>query len=314
MTLRKGDARALGVVANENAAQFRPALVYLSSLAEGSRHAQASALRDAARWLGGDAVSFRWEELDAARALALRGWAGETYAPATANRMLAAVRGVLRACVALETLSRDRLADLCASLGKVRGSRLPRGRALEPGELGAIWAQIDELTPRGKRDAAMLALLYGCGLRRAELCALDVSHVAGDEVTVAGKGRVQRVVPMPADVAARVRRWIWLLTSERYPSGDGPLFPHGLAGGRYTVNAVYARVRVLAKRAGLRELSPHDLRRSYVTELLESGVDPFVVQVLVGHADAETTLKYDRRPLSARHAAVQVLRLPEGKA
>lgn len=305
--LTRAEARTLG--APRGAPEGGPVALYLSQLARGSRRAQAGALRDVARFLGASALDVAWHQVSPAELAAFRSWAAERYAPATVNRQLCAVRGVLRACVTLRLMSRDDCAEL-ASVAKVRGARGLAGRALDAGELDRIFAGLDEHTRIGKRDAAMLGLLWGAGLRRAELVRLDVADVLAEGVRVLGKGNNERIVPLPSTVRARVNRWIWYLTSEHYQSGNGALFPHGLAGGRLTVDGVYVRVRSLAERAGLASLSPHDLRRSYVSDLLDLGADVFTVQALVGHASPTTTTRYDRRPARARAAAVEVLALP----
>jgi integrase len=84
--------------------------------------------------------------------------------------------------------------------------------------------------------------------------------------------------------------------------------------GRVSAAGVYGRIRTLAKRAGIPGISPHDLRRSYVSDLLDRKVDLATVQALVGHSDPVTTARYDRRPARARAEAVEVLSVPEGPA
>ena len=149
--------------------------------------------------------------------------------------------------------------------------------------------------PTGARDAALLALLYGCGLRRAEAVALDLADYAADTGTVIGKGGHQRQVFATIGTRAALDAW----RSHR-GEDDGPLlFPVAKGGrivaARLSTAAVWARLRDLARRAGVRAFSPHDLRRSFVGELLDAEADVVTVQALAGHANVQTTARYDRR-------------------
>ena len=308
--------RVAGVVAGAGGlvATFRtdhPVLLYLARLAPSSRPTQAGALRDAARWFGQSAILLRWHELTPAQVAALRSWTGERYAPSTANRILCALRGVLRACVSLRLLSRDAAAELGEVAAKVGGSRELRGRAIDGGELEALFGALDETEPIGQRDAAILALLYGCGLRRAEVAALDIDHLGAEGLRVRGKGNKERIVPLPGDARARIDRWLFargVLTGSRE---NRALFCHSRGAGRLGPRGIYLRVVVLARLAGVRPISPHDLRRSYCSDLLDRGADLHTVQELMGHSDPVVTARYDRRPARARAQAVEVLRLPE---
>ena len=143
----------------------------------------------------------------------------------------------------------------------------------------------------------MLGLLFGCGLRRSEAVALELADYAAGAVKVrAGKGRKERMVYPPGGARHAIEAWIAL-------RGDwqGALLTPVLKGGHIqlrhlTDQAVMLRLRFLAQRAGISHLSPHDLRRTFVGELLDAGVDMATVQKLAGHADPATTSRYDRRP------------------
>jgi integrase len=157
-----------------------------------------SNLDRAARIIGAyraDAV--RWHAMTPAHMRALAAALGDRYSPATANATLAAIRGVLRAAWDLGLLDRETLErvtrDHNGKAHKVRGSTPPTGRHLEPGELVALFraAATDPLPARGARDAALLAVLDGGGLRRAEAVALDLDDVDFEEEAVTvrrGKG------------------------------------------------------------------------------------------------------------------------------
>ena len=159
-----------------------PAAVYLASLAQGSRRAMVGALGAMAGILQGkgpeDLPSGREEQLGAALACqwgalryqhtaALRARLAEAYSAATANRMLSALRGVLKAAWRLGQIGAEDYAR-ATDLQPVTGETLPAGRALTPGELDALlMACANDATAAGARDAAMIAVGYSCGLRRA---------------------------------------------------------------------------------------------------------------------------------------------------
>ena len=159
-------------------ADRHPAAVYLSRLAPGSRRTMRQALDSIAAMLTGglaDAQSMDWPALRYQHAQAVRTRLAEVYAPATTNKMLSALRGVLREAWRLGLMSAEdyrRATDLEA----VKGETLPRGRALSAGELAALMRVCSaDSSPAGARDAALLALLYCGGVRRSEAVALDVS-------------------------------------------------------------------------------------------------------------------------------------------
>jgi site-specific recombinase XerD len=122
-----------------------------------------------------DSMSVDWSRVRYQHSQAVRARLAETYAPATANKMLAALRGVLREAWRLGDMTADDF-QRASDLATVRGETLPAGRALGAGELAALMgACAKDAGPAGARDAALLALLYGGGLRRSEAVALDVA-------------------------------------------------------------------------------------------------------------------------------------------
>jgi site-specific recombinase XerD len=193
----------------------------------------------------------------------------------------------------------------------VSGHTTPAGRALSGGELAAL---LNSCAPRplGVRDAAIMSLLYGCGLRRAELVALNIEDYIKEEseLIVRGKGNKQRVVPV-GNAAPALADWLAIRGEE-----SGPLF-WGLGnrnrGRRLTDQAIYNMLRKRARLAGVSRLSPHDFRRTFVGDLLDAGADIVTVQKMAGHADPATTSRYDRRGKRAQHKAASLLHVPYKK-
>jgi len=293
-------------------------VVYLASLARSSRPAVACCLDRAARIFGfPDHRVCPWAELRYSHLQALRAALGEKYAPNTANLTLAGVRGVLRCAYRLGLVDHEEYTR-AMQVQALRGSRLPRGRALTAGELRALFGACDLGRPFGARTAALLALLYGCGLRRAEAVALDLVdlELGLERPTVRiekGKGNKGRLVYPPAGTIVALEAWIahrgnvpgplLLATADRGRRIDLPWR-------RLGDESVLVSLRELAELAGVRSFSPHDLRRTFVGDLLDAGLDISAVQGLVGHAQIATTARYDRRGDRARARAADLLHVP----
>ena len=153
-----------------------PVLAYLARLSGGSRRSQMTALNTMAKMLSGgrlNAENLPWHELRYPHTNALRAALAERYSPATANRHLAALRGVLKEAWRLGQMSAEDL-QRAIDLPAVRGERLPRGRGLSRGELRALFESCRSGTPADARDAAILAVMYATGLRRSEVVNLHV--------------------------------------------------------------------------------------------------------------------------------------------
>ena len=165
-----------------------PAAVYLASLSPRSRRTVASDLNTIASLVTSsrcNLLSLEWAALRYSHCAAIRSALAERYSFSSANRMLSGLRGVLKAAWRLGQLPTEeyhRAVDLPA----VRGETLPRGRALTAGELRALFSSCADGKNSGIRDQALLGILYGCGLRRAEAVALDVGdyYKDRDEVIV----------------------------------------------------------------------------------------------------------------------------------
>jgi integrase len=194
---------SLAVLPPPKALDRNPAAVYLASLpSPESRRTLGATLEGLAGLLSGGTASaarIPWGAVRYAHTAALRAALLQRYRPATVNKYLATLRGVLKSAVRLGLM--DLAAYQAATDFKgVKGETLPRGRALAPGELRAlVRACLEGFGPGGARDAAVLALLYGCGLRRAEAVGLELADVDldGGVVTVHGKGRKDRTAHIP---------------------------------------------------------------------------------------------------------------------
>jgi site-specific recombinase XerD len=278
-----------------------PARAYLLSLnSHRSRQTMASFLNIVAGMLGAASLeSCSWGSLRRHHVMAVTELLRDTgRATATVNTYLSALKGVAKEAWMLRLMDVESFQHI-RSVRNLRGSRLPRGRALPPEEIRALFAVCDaDRTSLGPRDAAMLAVILGCGLRRSEAVGLDLSDVVTDEraLRVLGKGNKERLAYMPAGTWRRLLVWIDQVRGE-YP---GPLFTRirrfdTLTNDQLTDQAVYHVLQVRQKQAGIAKCAPHDLRRTFATAMLDNGEDLITVRDAMGHASVTTTQQYDRR-------------------
>lgn len=292
-----------------------PAVVYMARLAPGSRRSMTGSLVTIAALLSSSSTweTLPWSSLRYQHTQAVRAKLDEMFAPSTTNRHLAALRGVLREAWRLGLIDGDDY-HKAVDVPSVRVESLPAGREVSAGELRALFAVCaDDKSPAGARDAALLAVLYGGGLRRDEAVHLDLADYALDTgaLTVRhGKRRKERIVYLARGGRAALSEW--LKVRGEMP---GPLFCPINKGGRLTIRALTAQVTrtTLLKRAEEAKVagfSPHDLRRSFVSHLLDAGADLAIVQRLAGHASVTTTARYDRRGEVAKAKAAEMLNVP----
>lgn len=318
-TVINGDGDAGALMATTYSADQNPASVYLAGLGAGSRRTMAQALdRIAEIATAGkvDAQRLPWHTLRFQHTGAVRAILLEEYSPATVNKMLSALRGVLKAAWRLGLMSADEYAR-AVDLDPVGVSRPDQaaGRALNPGELmGLLNVCENDPTAAGARDAAILGLLYACGLRRSEVVKLDVADYDSTtySLTVRGSKRGKtRVVPVENGAKAALLDWLHM-------RGDapGPLFVRILKNGeprlghRLTAQGVYDILKRRADASGVDSFTPHDLRRTFAGDLLDAGVDLATVQKMMGHSNPATTASYDRRGERAKRAAASKLHVP----
>ena len=223
--------------------------------------------------------------------------------PRSVARSVACVRGFYRFITAEQKLADNPADDLRAPRA---WPSLPKFLSLE--DVDRLLAQPDTSTPRGLRDKALIELLYATGLRVSELISLRAGDLNLDEgyLTCVGKGDKQRMVPMGQEAATWVTRYIREGRPKLLPKGRSSqsLFVNARGGGALSRIGFWKILKDYGRRAGLSaELSPHVLRHSFATHLLERGADLRMIQVMLGHADLSTTQIYTH-VLEARLKAV----------
>lgn len=214
--------------------------------------------------------------------------AGRPYAASTVARTLVAVRGFHRFLVAEGLADADPSRDVAGPR-----TRRPLPKALSQAQVNLLLAAPEGDDPRALRDIAMLELLYSAGLRITELVELDVDDVDLSVRTVrcTGKGSKDRIVPV-GRVACRAVE-AWLVRGRPALEPRSPALFCNRRGGRLTRQGAWKIVKRHAERVGLGErVSPHTLRHSFATHLVDGGADVRVVQELLGHASVNTTQVY----------------------
>jgi site-specific recombinase XerD len=293
-----------------------PAHVYIARLGAGSKRTMTEALNTIARLLSSGRAnieSFPWAALRYQHTAAIRAALMEKYKPSTANKMLAALRGVLKECWRLGYMTAEDY-HRAADIPTIKAQTLPRGRALASGEIAALMNVCGrDTSPAGSRDSAVIAVLYGAGLRRSEIVGLDFGNYnteTGELIIRGAKGRKDRLVYAKNGSADALKDWLAVRGSD-----PGSLFANINKGGRITIHRMtdQAVLHILRKRgaeAGVASFSPHDLRRSFISDLLDAGADISTAQQLAGHANVTTTARYDRRGEAAKRKAAELLHVP----
>jgi site-specific recombinase XerD len=256
--------------------------------------AYAADLRQLGRWLSAGGIAPQDADTRTLRRYAAH-LGTLRYAPATAARKLSAVRGMY-------AWMHDRGAIARSPATLVPG---PKKTRTLPATLSA--AEVERLldapagtSPRDLRDRALIELLYGCGLRAAEACDLDLRDVRLDaeHVRVTGKGGKQRVVPLGGAATAALRRYLARGRPRMAAAPSGRLFVSVRGRPLHPSDVRRALLRALG-RVGVAERSPHALRHTFATHLLEGGADLRSIQDLLGHASVGTTQVYTH--VSVRH-------------
>lgn len=218
--------------------------------------------------------------------------------PASVARALVAIRSLHRFCVEEGAATLDPTND-------VDGPRVPQGlpKALSSDEVEALLGAVTGSSPLERRDRAILEVLYGTGMRISELVGLSLSDLAEDEglVRVFGKGAKERLVPIGSFGRRALADWLGpagrpeVVPRRWARRGDAEAVFLNARGGRLSRQGAWGIVRHHADRAGLSgKLTPHVLRHSCATHMLDNGADIRVVQELLGHASIATTQVYTK--------------------
>lgn len=293
--------------------QSDPVTLYLDSLASSGRRSIKSLLHGAATIVGfeGNLVQMPWNLIEYQHlALIKNTMKQESKSANTINLALSAVRGVMKACFHLKLITAEQML-LLNGITAVRSQRLPSGRSLNKGELTKLHrsCKLDQ-TIIGKRDYAVIALLLATGIRRSEAIAItidDYNTRTGVLNIQAGKGDKQRTAYLNTESRLVVRQW--LAERGRLPGSlFNPVTKTGtILNKALSSQTIYDIIKQRSEQAKIEQVRPHDLRRTFVTHLLDAGVDINTTRQLVGHSDIQTTARYDCRDQKSQQRAVKRL-------
>lgn len=255
--------------------------------------------------------SYNWKSLDYAGMVKIRSHLlNEKKSVRTVNLCLAALKGVAQCAFHLNVLSAEQLLHI-KSVKRIPVRKGLFGRSLNGREIKTLlrYCQSDK-SIIAIRDAALLAVMVTTGLRRAEIASLNFDNydeIEGQIYVYQTKGNKDRICYLPLLTRKLLKKW---LIKRGY--NPGSLFCRVWKNGkvdahRISTQAIYNIVREWAGRSGLGKLTPHDLRRSFITRLLESNVDINTVSQLVGHSDISTTSRYDLRVFNMRELAEHII-------
>lgn len=248
--------------------------------------------RDAAKLL--DYLATAGVGLREVTADTLRYFLGELHDLGIAERSQARIVSGLRSFfrfLSLEDYLRPDPTELLES--PKTGLHLPE--VLTVGEIDAMISAIDPEKAEASRDRAMMEVLYGCGLRVSELVGLELSKIYADEgyLVVRGKGSKERMVPMSEVAVSAIEDYLEDRSLLDVKPGCGNLLFLNRRGRKLTRERIFQIVKGLAEAAGIRKnISPHTLRHSFATHLLEGGANLRAIQQMLGHESIATTQIY----------------------
>jgi integrase/recombinase XerD len=245
-------------------------------------------LRRLAQWAGSRSLeTLRRADLEAF----IRDSMAAGLSPASTARLVAGVRGFYRFLKLTGRVAVNPTDDLPAPR---QFTALPRFLSLD--DVEALLAAPDHGTAKGLRDRALIEVLYATGLRVSELVGLRVTdlHLDRGYLQCLGKGTKQRIVPLGDTASDWVRRYLRKGRPALLHGREAPwLFPNARGGARLTRIGFWKVLNAYGRKAGIRAaLSPHVLRHSFATHLLERGADLRAIQAMLGHADLSTTQIY----------------------
>lgn len=226
-------------------------------------------------------------------------------APTTLNNYLAAIKGAAKQAWMQEYLSTRQYQSI-KDIKRIQGERVSKGRALTKVEMKQLVDYCSKQgTVLGHRDAALIAISYGAGLRRSETASLTLEDYNSSEglIRIQGKGNKQKVNPLGNSTTKLVNDWLKVRGSKR-----GNLFTRGKKGNKLqdvgiTDQTVYDTIIGRCKDAGLGKITAHDLRKTFITHLLDNNEDLFTVCSLARHSSVDTTRSYDLRDNSVKEKA-----------
>ena len=289
--------------------------IYLDSLAPTGRKSMKTLLHQCASILGHEKPIeiFDWSTLTFEKVHLIRSVFTEAgYAISSINLALAGLKGVAKTAFNLGQIDADSLLRI-NSIKTLKGNATRIGRRLTNIEIIKLLEGCNKIpypTARS-RDRAILLVGIGAGLRCSEICSLNVGDIDiknGVLTVLEGKGRKHRQIFLAAEVVEALKEW-----KQYSHNSNDALFCKIIKNGKVMDNRLSSSgldymLTSLQALSGVEKFTPHDLRRTFITQLLEKGVDLNTVRQLAGHSDVSTTTRYDKRDIEWQKEASQGIR------
>lgn len=265
----------------------------------------AAHLKRAANLFGySEIIATPWHELRREHILALRHKlglpdanrvTGKGLSPTTINTLISAVKGVCKEAWLKKMMSGDDF-DGIRQIPRLKSTRIAKGKPVKMDRLKALLAKCGEdRTAKGIRDITLITLMIECRLRRSEAVAINLEDIDFEEtcIRVVGKGNKERLVFFSDNVGRYIEFWVDQLRGE----SPGPLFTRILKSEEVTQkrlshHGVYHIIRERQFQTFIEHFSPHDLRRTFATEMLKLGTDLITLRDMLGHQSISTTQLY----------------------
>lgn len=323
------------VIANSKPLDQHPAMVYLAGLTSANsrknmqRHLNTIAHllnvpenitidNTGARNKKHDAtfLNVSWEQLRYQHTTMIKTRLLQDYSEASVNVMLSALRGVIRTSWKLDLISAEDY-HRAIDIENAKSQTLPAGRDVRPLEIKTLLDTCnlhDEHTIKDVRDAALVAVLYATGIRRAECASLQFADYSADNGKIeikSGKGNKDRTVYVANKAKDLLDNWLAVRGAHQGDLWHSIDRHNNVSTDKgITSQAIYNMLKSRAENAGIDGFSPHDLRRTFAGNALDAGIDTVTVSKIMGHASPTTTARYDRRGERAKEQAAHKLDLP----
>lgn len=250
--------------------------------------------------------SMNWSKFNYAEILKLRkNFIEKNLKTTSINSYISTIKSVSRESWRLNIINTDTYMRIKDIQG-IKGNSEMTGRALSPLELNkAVNCSTNDI--KSIRDSAIIAVGYGAGLRSFEIAQIEIKDILGNTITIIGKGRIIRNVYLPKFSLKALKNWLHIRGSKKGAVFSALTKSHTLLEKGISVRTIGDIIDKRCENVGIKRFTPHDLRRSFATNLLNSGVDVFIVQKLMRHANINTTRIYDMRGEDAKIQAIKML-------
>jgi site-specific recombinase XerD len=251
-------------------------------------------------------ITMKWSLFDYSEILKLRRkFIDKNLKPSTINSYISTLKSVSRESWRMNIIDTDTYMRI-KDISSIKCNSDTAGKALNALDLNRV-INYHATDIKNIRDSAVLAIGYGAGLRAFEIAQIDIKDITGNKIVINGKGQIIRACYLPEFSLKILNKWLRIRGNK-----SGAVFcsltkNHTILDTGISPRTIGDIIDKRCENLRFERFTPHDLRRSFATNLLSSGVDVFTVQKLMRHANINTTLIYDRRGEETKKAAIEML-------